>query len=149
MFKIMLTLHLLAVVFTIGPLVHATTTAVRGLRTNDESAAISSARMTTIYAYASILAVIFGFALMSSTSPFTGKHVAEFSETWIWLSLLLWLASAATALYITAPTLKKAAAGIDSGTGTRQLAVRISASGGLVAALLVAVIVLMVYQPGG
>lgn len=149
MFKIMLTLHLLAVVFTIGPLAYVAATAVRGLRTNDETATISSARMTTTYAYASVLAVIFGFALMSSTSPFTGKHVAEFSETWIWLSALLWLASAAIALHITVPALKKATIHITNDTGTRQLAARVSASGGLVGALLVTVIILMVYQPGG
>lgn len=148
MFEIMLTLHLLAVIFTIGPLVHAVTTATRGLRSADGAATAIAARMTTIYSYASILVIVFGFGLMSATSPYTGKAVAEFSETWIWLSALLWLISVIVALTVTAPALRKATAQIGSGPAAGGLTGRIAASGGLVAVLFVVAIVLMVYQPG-
>lgn len=148
MFKVMTTLHLLAVIFLIGPLVHAVTTAIRGLRTNDAAAATVSARTTTIYAYSSILAVLFGFALMSATSPYTGKTVAGFGETWIWLSTLLWLIGVVIALTVTAPALKHAATSISEGTTLQPVKAKVAGSGGLIGLIFIAIVVLMVYQPG-
>lgn len=150
MFQIMFALHLVFVIFAIGPLAHASTTAVRGLRRADPTAAATSARTTRFYAYASILAIIFGFALMSATSPYTHTAVAQFSETWIWLSLILWLIAMGLALAITAPALNTAAEQLtDGGTASATLTTRVAASGGLVAAVLIAIVFLMVYQPGG
>jgi hypothetical protein len=150
MFKIMFALHLVFVIFTIGPLVHATTTATRGLRRADPAAAATSARTTRIYAYASILAIVFGFALMSSTSPFTHTAVAQFSEAWIWLSLVLWVVAAGLALAVTAPALSTAAKQITNGKRSAGApTARVAASGGAVGVILLAVVFLMVYQPGG
>jgi hypothetical protein len=148
MFKIMLALHLLFAIFAIGPLVHAATTAARGVRHADAAATAYSARMARIYAYASVLVVIFGFALMSSTSPFTHDEVAQFSETWIWLSLLLWLISVALVLGAVAPALDRATKQITAGGQARELTGRIAAGGGTAGILLAAVVFLMVYQPG-
>ncbi len=76
----MLALHLLFAIFAIGPLVHATMTASRGLQGGDDAATQAAARMTRIYAIGSILVIVFGFALMSATSPYTHKAVATFSD---------------------------------------------------------------------
>jgi hypothetical protein len=148
MFNIMLALHLLFAIFAIGPLVHAATTAARGVRNADAAATAYSARMARIYAYASILVVIFGFALMSSTSPFTHQDVAKFSETWIWLSLLLWLISVATVLVAVVPGLNRATKQIRAGEPARELTGRIAAGGGVAGILLAVIVFLMVYQPG-
>jgi hypothetical protein len=148
-FDIMYALHLLFAIFTIGPLAHVATTASRGLRHGDAAATRTSARVTRIYAYASVLTVIFGFALMSSTSPFTNKAVATFSETWIWLSLVLWAVAVALALAVTAPTLAKATKQITDGRGTATLTAPVAASGGVVALIFAAIVFLMVYRPGG
>ncbi len=149
MYQIMFALHLVFVIFAIGPLVHATTTAARGLRRADGTAATASARITRIYAYASVLAIVFGFALMSSTSPFTHKAVATFSETWIWLSLVLWLVAVGLALAVTAPALSTAAKTITDGRpAAGGLTARVAASGGLIGVIFVAVVFLMVYRPG-
>lgn len=145
----MLTLHLLAAVFAIGPLAHAVTTAARGLRHQDAASTAMSARMTTIYAYASILVVIFGFGLMSAKSPYTHKAVASFGETWIWLSFILWIVGAGLSLAVTAPSLKQATARIGGGEPVDALKGRVAACGGVTALLFTAIIVLMVYQPGG
>ena len=91
MFKLLLALHLLFAIFAIGPLVHAATTAGRGVRNGDAAATASSARMLKIYSYVSVLVVIVGMALMSVDSPFQkGQKVGEISDLWIWLSLVLW-----------------------------------------------------------
>lgn len=148
MFNLMTTLHLLTAVFTIGPLAHAVTTATRGLRTADATATASSARMATVYSYASLAVVIFGFGLMSAKSPYTGAAVAQFSETWIWLSALLWLFSVIVTLTVTVPALKQATKRITDGEAVNKLTARIAASGGAVAILFIIVIILMVYRPG-
>lgn len=148
MFKIMFALHLLLAIFTIGPLVHAVTTASQGLRTGNAAATRSAARVTRIYAYASVLTVVFGFAVMSSKSPYTHKTVASFGETWIWLSLVLWLIAAGLALAVTAPSLATATQRITDGGPVTSLTPRVAASGGIIAILLVVVVFLMVYQPG-
>lgn len=145
----MLALHLLFAIFTIGPLVHATTTATRGLRRGDAPELLSSARTTRIYAYASVLVVLFGFALMSATSPYTQEKVATFGETWIWLSLLLWLVAAALALAVVAPSLVGAAEQLTTGGDAGALTARVAASGGAIGLLIAVIVFLMVYQPGG
>jgi hypothetical protein len=147
-FKIMFALHLLFAIFAVGPLIHAATAASRGLRRGDAVATSASARMTRIYAYASVLVIVFGFALMSSTSPYTHKEVAKFSETWIWLSLLLWLVAAALALAVIVPSLQQATARITAGQTAADLTGRVAASGGVVGLIFAAIVFLMVYQPG-
>ncbi len=148
MFELMTVLHILAAVLVIGPLVHAVTTAGRALRQNDAAAATSAARMTRIYAYASVVVVVFGFGLMSAKSPYTGEAVATFSEPWIWLSVVLWIVAAALALAVTAPGLEAAADRIAGGTALDSVKGRVLGSGIVVAVLFVAIIVLMVYRPG-
>jgi len=149
MFKIMLALHLLTAIFAIGPLVGAATTASRGLRKADASATGNAARTLTVYGYASLVVVIFGFGLMSAKAPWDkSKHVAEFSEPWIWISVILWLCTLALIFGLVVPALKQATAAIGSGSSVDQLTGRVAAGGGVVALIYVAIVVLMVYQPG-
>lgn len=153
MFKVMLFLHLLTAIFAVGPLVHAVTTASRGLRNCDPEAIAASSRMTKIYAGASVLTVIFGFGLMSATSPYTGKKVASFGETWIWLSLGLWVVAAAIAVAVVVPALDKArdAYALTAGEAPpapAPVVARVAASGGVVGILMAVVVALMVWQPG-
>jgi uncharacterized membrane protein len=149
MFKILLALHLLTAIFAIGPLVGAATTASRGLRTGDAGATDSAARTLTIYSYASVLVVILGFGLMSADDPYGPGKVADFGDTWIWLSVLLWLVSMVLVLAVTVPALKQAATAIGSGGTTDRLVARVAASGGVVGLIFAAIVFLMVYRPGG
>jgi hypothetical protein len=146
MFKIMFALHLLFAIFAIGPLVHAVTTAGRGIRQGDAKATAYSARMARIYAYASVLVVVFGFGLMSSKED--GKKVAEIGDTWIWLSALLWLAAVAVTLALIVPTLQKATEAIGRQESVVSLTARVAAGGGIVGIIFGVIVFLMVYQPG-
>jgi hypothetical protein len=149
MFKIFLALHLLTAIFAIGPLVHAATTASRGLRKPDAGATASAARTITIYSYASVIVVIIGFGLMSMDTPYGNKAKAgEFSDLWIWLSVLLWLAAVALALGVLAPTLQKATSAIGRGESVSALVGRVAAGGGIVGLIFAAIVFLMVYRPG-
>ena len=85
----LLALHLVFAIFAIGPLAHAATTAGRGVRRGDGAATAGSARMLKIYAYASVLVILAGGGLLSQKGR-NGKKLAEFGDTWIWLSIILW-----------------------------------------------------------
>ncbi len=150
----MLALHLLTAVFAVGPLVGAATTASRGLRKADAAATGSAARTLTIYGYASVAVVIFGFGLMSSKAPWDkSKHVAEFGDPFIWISLILWLVTLGLLFGLVVPALKQATtalSGASSGESTSvdHLTGRVAAGGGIIGLIYLAIIVLMVYQPG-
>jgi hypothetical protein len=147
MFKIFLALHLLTAIFAVGPLVHAATTASRGLRKADAAATASAARTITIYSYASVIVVILGMGLMSMDKP-NGSKAGEFSDLWIWLSVVLWIAAMALALGLVAPTLQKATAAIGRGESVSALTGRVAAGGGIVGLIFAGIVFLMVYQPG-
>jgi hypothetical protein len=104
--------------------------------------------MTRIYAYASVLTIVFGFGLMSATSPYNHEKVAAFSETWIWLSLLLWIVAAGLALLMTVPSLETATTRLTAGQSATELTGRVAASGGMIGLIFAAIVFLMVYQPG-
>ncbi|WP_265447614.1 DUF2269 family protein [Flexivirga meconopsidis] len=161
MTKFLLLLHLLTAIFAVGPLVHAATTASRGLRKADVAALDSSSRMCKIYSGASLLVVVFGFGLMSQKSSRTHEKLASFGDTWIWLSLLLWVIAVGLAFGVIAPTLDKASDELRAATpvsgpdaaGTTTTSVssytaRVAASGGVVGVLFAVIVVLMVYKPG-
>ena len=150
MFKLLLFLHLLAAIFAIGPLVGAATTASRALRTPDAEAARSAARTIRIYSYVSVVVVVLGFGLMSAKAPWdSSQHVADFGDTWIWLSVVLWGCAIGVALGALEPALGKAATTIAEGSSVATVTARVAMFGGLVGLLYAAIIALMVYQPGG
>jgi hypothetical protein len=148
-FKILLALHLLFAIFAVGPLVHAATTAGRGVRHRDAAATASAGRMLKVYTYTSVLVVIAGIALMSTDSPFRkGEKVAEFSDVWIWLSLLLWLVAIALVLALIVPSLTRATALIGEQKSPAPLTARVAAVGGVVGVIFAVIVFLMVYRPG-
>lgn len=146
MLKFWMAAHLVFVVFAIGPLVHAATTAGRGVRRGDGMATAASARTLRTYGYASVLAVIAGMALMSQKED--GAQLAEFGDTWIWLSLVLWAVAAAITLGVIVPTLNKATKLIEAEDSVVTLTARVAASGGLVGLIFLVIVVLMSYKPG-
>jgi len=149
MFNLMLALHLLTAIFIVGPLAYSATTATRGLRTKDAVATAGAARVTRIYGALSVIVVILGFGLMSMDSPYhKGEKVASFGETWIWLSVVLWLAGAAISLAVLEPSLTRAAAAITEGKPVDSFKARVAASGGIVGLILAVIVFLMVYRPG-
>jgi hypothetical protein len=146
MFKILLALHLLFAVFAIGPLVHAATTAARGVRKGDGVATAGSARMLRIYGYASVLVVIVGMGLMSAKED--GQKVGEISDVWIWLSLVLWVVALGLILGVIVPALNTATERIAKEDSVVALTGRVAAAGGIVGLIFAAIVFVMVYKPG-
>lgn len=149
MFKLVLALHLLFAIFAIGPLVHAATTAGRGVRTGDAAATASSARLLKIYSYASVLVVLAGMALLSVDSPYAkGKKVGEFGDLWVWLSVVLWVVAVGIVLGVVVPTLTTVTEKVGRQESVAGLTGRVAASGGVVGLLFAVIVFLMVYRPG-
>jgi hypothetical protein len=146
MLKLLLAAHLILVVFAVGPLVHAATTAGRGIRTGDGAATASASRMLRIYSYVSVLVIVAGMGLMSQKRR--GEKLGEFSDAWIWVSLVLWLVAMALVLGVIVPTLDRATKRIAEQQSVVTLTARVAASGGVVALLFLVIVVLMVYRPG-
>jgi hypothetical protein len=146
MLKFLLAAHLVLAVFAIGPLVHAATTAGRGIRKGDGVATASASRVLRIYAYVSVLVVAAGSALMSQKED--GQKLAEMGDTWIWLSLVLWLVAVALVLGVLVPTLDKATKQISAEESVVALTARVAAAGGIVGILFLVIVVLMAYKPG-
>ncbi|MFL6158270.1 MAG: hypothetical protein ACJ72D_19430 [Marmoricola sp.] len=148
MFKILFALHLLFAIFAIGPLVHATTTAARGLRTADAAATAASARTATLYSYVSVVVVVLGFGVMSADNPYGPGKVAEISDPYIWISGLLWLVAVGLTLGLLVPALEQATTRITAGQAVDDLRARVAAPGGVVGLIFAAIVFLMVYKPG-
>lgn len=148
MFKLLLALHLLVAIFAIGPLAQAAKSASRGVRRGDGAETAAATRLLRLYAYASVLVVALGFGLMSIDNPYGPGKVAEFKDTWIWLSLLLWAVAIAITLLYLVPTLSKATETIRSEGSVAGLTARLAAAGGMVALIFTAIVFLMVYRPG-
>jgi hypothetical protein len=148
-FKLLLAVHVLSAIFAVGPLVHAATTAGRGVRSRDGAATASAARVLRIYTYVSVLVVLVGVALMSLDSPERrGQKVGDIGDTWIWLSLVLWLLAVGLVVGLLAPALTRAARLIGKQEPVGSLSGRIAASGAAVGALFAVIVFLMVYRPG-
>ena len=142
MHKFLLALHVLTAIFVIGPLVHAATTAGRGVRRGDAGATAASARMARTYGYVSVIVVVLGLSLVRP------KWHAEFGDTWVWLSLVLWLAAVALVLALIVPSLERATEQIKAGEAVGALTARVAAAGGVVGLIFAGIVFLMIYQPG-
>jgi uncharacterized membrane protein len=90
-----------------------------------------------VYAPALILTGLLGFALQGMSD---GVH--SMGETWIWLSILLWIALNGVLHAVLLPAEKAVAGGDLSARG------RVNLGGGAMTVLLLVVLALMVFKPG-
>lgn len=137
--NLLLTLHVVAAIFLVGPLVMAANQAAGALRGGDAGAVRTLARMVTVYGWGSLLVGVFGAGLAQD------KYGHEWSQAWLPISLVLFLVASALVIGVLAPLLRRAA-GADGGAA--GLAGRAAAVGGVASLCYVAIAVLMVYQPG-
>ena len=147
MFKILLALHIVFAIFVIGPLAHAAKTAGRGVRKGDRAAIADEVRVVRVYSIVSVLVVLLGFGLMSVKEH--GHTVADFGDTWIWLSLVLWLAAMGVAHGLLIPQLNRITGSIDREESVVGQTQRVATIGGVIGTLFVVIVFLMVYRPGG
>lgn len=142
LYAVLLVLHLLGVVFAIGPLGVTAVAAGRLVREGDVAALTRAARVCRDYALGSIVVVGLGTAMLDRKPTRIPRSAA-----WVSASYALWLVAVVLTLAVVVPTLRKAAAEASEGRPADRLAVRVGAAGGVAMLCWIAIIVLMVVKP--
>ena len=163
------TLHVVAAVFLIGPLVVIPMGGLRAIRHGDVSAVKTATRQTTLYGLLSLLV----FGLGAATVPTEPDHY-NFATAWVTISMTLYVVAILIVLGLLVPSLTKAGTLLEAGTmvrhdagkkGAEDVTVtaraqdletqaqldsvrgRVAASAGVASLLFVVITVLMVVQP--
>ena len=144
-YGIVLALHLITVVFVIGPIAVATPLSARAARDGRVDALRDHARTTRAYAIGSLVVVLLGSAMIGLGD--VGDQWS-FSQGWVSASYALWLLAVVLLLAVVVPAQSSAADAIAAGGDGRSHAGRISAGGGVAALAFTVIIVLMVFKPG-
>ena len=142
-YALLLSLHLVGVLVIIGSLGLVTSTAGRLARDNDGPGLIRALRSTRVYSIGSLLVVGLGTAMLGRDPTRIPRGAG-----WVSASYALWLVATLINLGVTAPALRGAAAEVAEGRPAQRFAARLGVAGGLSALCWVAIVVLMVYQPG-
>jgi uncharacterized membrane protein len=164
-YNVVLTLHILSVIIGLGTVFLNAVYGVQAkARRGPEGLAISQANLkVTEYAQYAIYAIpIFGIALvfMSKTD---GIQFYDWDQTWIWLSLVLYIAALGLSHGLLMPAVKRMqvlmaeviAAGPPAGgpppqaAEMEQLGKRIAPVGATLNVLVIVIVALMVFKPGG
>jgi uncharacterized membrane protein len=140
---LLLTVHVVAAIFIIGPLVAVVNQTARALRDGDSGTLRAHSRLVRIYGWASLAVGVLGVGLVRRAWR------ATFGEAWVITSLALFVVASALVLGLLVPLLGRAVGIAESGRPTRDLAGRAAAVSGGGSLLYLAIAVLMVYQPGG
>jgi uncharacterized membrane protein len=141
-YNLILLAHLASVIVAFAPAVSHPLAMSRARRHGDEAVqqvlagqATSTAR---VHLPALVLSGLLGVALLALSDGVWG-----FDQTWVSLAFLVWIGLAATVFGLILPSERKVGAG--DGDAERQL----SMGGGVATLLLVAMLYLMVFKPGG
>jgi uncharacterized membrane protein len=144
-YAVVLSLHLLTVVFLVGPAAVAAVTSARHVRAGRAQALRDASRTTRLYTLATVLTVVLGSAMVG-----LGDIGDQWSmgDPWISASYALWLVAVALTLALVVPAQAKAADALDAGQDAGAHAGRIAAGAGLATLAWAVIIVLMVFKPG-
>ncbi|MGA1835934.1 DUF2269 family protein [Herbiconiux sp. 11R-BC] len=148
-------LHVVGAVFIVGPMAILPMSAMRAARAGNTRQVATLARSTALFSYLSLVVFLLGFALVGMADP---KYQLSVTTPWVLASIVLYVIAVVVSLVVVVPALKRAAqpsdadaaaVGDSGAAAVRVVAGRaaISAGSGVVALLLVAVVVLMVWKP--
>jgi uncharacterized membrane protein len=149
-------LHVVGAVFLVGPMAILPMTAMRSVRAGDAKQVATLAKSTNLFSLLSLIVFVLGFGVMGMSDP---KYKVSFADTWIWLSIVLYVIALLITLFLVVPTMRKAAAALGTGTATPRgesdAAVEtraggygaIAAGSGVASLLLLVVVILMVWKP--
>ncbi|HET6672970.1 MAG TPA: DUF2269 family protein [Agromyces sp.] len=138
-------LHVVTAVFIVGPMAILPMTAMRAVRAGNGAQVAVLAKSTMIFSWLSLIVFLLGFGVMGMADE---KFGLSFVTPWILWSIILYIVALALSLIVVVPAMNRAAEALG---GTNDSAAKgypaIAAGSGIVALLLVAVVVLMVWKP--
>ena len=140
-YNVMLFLHILTALVAFAPaFVHpllASQTKALDASNRGKVLGMIAGNGRRIYAPALILTGLFGFAMQGMSDG-----VIEFSQTWFWLAIVVWIVMNGVLHAVLLPP-ERAVAG-----GDESLAKRVDAGGMILTVLLLVMLYLMVFKPG-
>jgi uncharacterized membrane protein len=144
MHDVLLSLHVIAAVFFLGPVAAAGPATARATRAGDVGAVESSARLMRIYGYGSLLVALFGLGLVQK------KWGAEFGDTWVWLSLALFVVALGAIVAVAVPAQEDVVEALRDGAADKAKSAlgKVMGASSLASIAYVVIIVLMVTKPG-
>lgn len=110
MHTFLVTLHVVAAVFLIGPMAIAPMSGLRGIRQQDAGVTRAAARQTMLYALLSLLVFGLGVAVVPTGHDYT------FGTAWITISMTLYLIVLLVTTLVVAPSLGQAVKLLTSGS---------------------------------
>ena len=137
-------LHVACAVFIIGPMAVLPHLAPRLLRGRHGDAVVSLAATTNVFSWLSLLTFIFGFGAMGMTAD---KYGTSFGDTWIWLSIVLYIIALLLNLLLVAPAMRRSGKAVIADSGATVSAGPIAGGAGVATLCLIVVVVLMVWKP--
>ena len=147
-YKVLLLLHLLSVIVGFGPwMLNGLMPRLAAKRSPEEARAIHGAvfQVSTVSQFAIYAAFIFGFATLGAATKVHGKAPISAGDTWVWVSIILWLVIVGVLHALALPTQCK----LRDGEGDRAALTRLwSISAGIINLLVVVVVILMIQEPG-
>ncbi|QNK79541.1 DUF2269 family protein [Nakamurella sp. PAMC28650] len=144
---VLVSLHVVAAVFIVGPMAILPQTALRAVRAQQAGTVKTLARSTMVFSLLSLLVAILGFGALATSDKKDGLTV---TTPWVLISLVLYVVAIALSLLAVVPALRSAGEHLsDPSTPILQNHdyKRIAMASGVVSLLLVAIVVLMVWKP--
>jgi uncharacterized membrane protein len=144
---LLVTLHVVAAVFLVGPMAILPMIAMRAVRAEQGRMVEILARSTFLYSLLSLIVVLLGFAVLPYSKDRYGTTI---TTPWVLISLICFVVALALNLLAVVPSLRSAAEHIlDPQAQELRKAdySRIAMTSGVTSLLLVAIVVLMVWKP--
>jgi Predicted integral membrane protein (DUF2269) len=139
-YAVLLVLHLLAVVFLIGPLALTAVHSPGQARRGDAVGLAAAAKTNRVYAGLSVLVVVFGALMVADRW--------ETSQAWVVASYALWFAAVLLHVLVVGKAQEAALAALARGEDVGSAPQRMAVGAGLATLAWASIIVLMVLKPG-
>lgn len=139
-YAVLLVLHLLAVVFLVGPLALAAVHAPGQVRAGNVAGVTAAARTTRLYSRLTLVVVALGALMVADRW--------QASSAWVLASYAVWFVAVAVHLSVVQPALDRALDALTGGGDATGEVRTIAVGAGLATAAWVVLVVLMVVKPG-
>lgn len=147
---LLVTLHVVAAVFIVGPMAILPQTAMRAIRAKQGGMVAVLARSTMIFSLISLVVAVLGFGALATSDVTGDKEHWTVTTPWVLISLIAYILAFALSMVAVVPALRSAAEHLQN-PATQDLQSpdyrRIAMGSGVVSLLLVVVVVLMVWKP--
>ncbi len=143
----LITLHVVAAVFVVGPMAILPMTAMRAVRAGQGGQVAALARSTSVFSLISLAVAVLGFGALGVSDP---KDHYTVTTPWVLISFIAYLIALTLTLLAVVPALRSAAEHLAGPAGAEPASSdyrRIGVVSGVAALLLVVVVVLMVWKP--